>query len=232
MDRIFFTILLLAVFPLSAKQQVIFAAEDSWPPYSGRNGQGISQRLIESALADSQFSVEFISVPYARALMMTEKGLVNACFNVTRQKDTEQRFAFGEQALLVAKASYYYPVNKVKPYKSIEQLNDNTAIGLIIGYEYGDDYERNRHRFKEFRVSTQQQLIGMLINERIEVAIMFDEVATYTLAEMSLPQSAIVKGALNHQSDIYVAFSRKNADTPALIQALDRGLVRLNKESN
>lgn len=213
----------------AAKEPIVFAAEDSWPPYSDKTGNGISKKLIQAALASSQFEVTFIAVPYARALELTEHGVVNGCFNVTRQADTEQRFLFGEQVLLTAQASYYFPSNKAQPYKSPVQIPDATRVGLIRGYEYGNAYEQHRHRFQELRVSTQEQLVSLLRAERIDVAIMFDKVAKHTLEAMTLPENSISKGELNHQSDIYVAFSRKLPISKRIIKALDEGLEKLKK---
>ena len=49
----------------------MLAVEDSWPPYSDENGNGISKNIVQKALDNAGYSVEFITVPYARALLMT-----------------------------------------------------------------------------------------------------------------------------------------------------------------
>jgi polar amino acid transport system substrate-binding protein len=40
------------------------------------------------------------------------------------------------------------------------------------------------------------------------MAIIFDEVAKDTMTNMGLKHSSIKQGQINHQSDIYVAFSK------------------------
>ena len=228
MKRYFIGIVLMTMsFNLFAKQTVVLAAEDSWPPYADINGNGISKTLIRTALQGSRFDVEFVTVPYARALEMTEHGQVVGCFNVTRQRDTQQRFLFGEQVLLVARASYFYPNNSSKDYASPADIPNNTSVALIIGYEYGEEYEKHRHRFNEHRVSKQSQIIALLQNQRVDMAIMFDEVAKYTLTTMNLTEDVIDKGELNHRSDIYVAFSRQHPLSVKLVKALDMGLQKL-----
>ena len=219
--------LLLFCLDCVAQQKIILAAEGSWPPYADVNGNGISKRLIIAALHGTPFEPEFIAVPYARALEMTEHGHVDGCFNVTRQRDTEQRFLFGKQVLLTATASYFYPLNAARAYGSPEDIPNNTKIAVIIGYEYGDVYERNRHRFEELRVSSQSQIISLLQNNRVDMAIMFDEVAKFTLANMGLNQATISKGKMNHSSDIYVAFSRNRQGVATIIDALDMGLEKM-----
>jgi len=208
-------------------QEVLFAVENSWPPYADKNGDGISKTLVKSAFAGSEFSPKFITVPYARALYLTEIGKVHGCFNVTRQADTEQRFLFGEQVLLRAQASHFYPKSSKLFYESIESIPEKTRIALIIGYEYGDVYEQHKHRFHEVRVASQRQIVELLRKGRVDMAIMFDEVAKQTLKDMALSSNTLTKGAINHVSDIYVAFSRARDDVKPVINVLDEGLKRI-----
>lgn len=210
-------------------EKMLLAAENSWPPFSNKNGFGLSRTIIEQALKGSGYKLEFVVVPYARALHMTINGQVDGCFNVTRQANTQAEFIFGNTPLLKAQASYYYPSDTKHVYQSIDEIPNGTSIGLISGYEYGDQYERNRHRFHEVRVASQKQIIGMLVSHRIPMAIMFDKVAAYTLKEMKLPADIIVKGHVNHVSDIYVAFSRQRHGVQGMVNALDKGLRRLQQ---
>ncbi|MBU2971983.1 transporter substrate-binding domain-containing protein [Pseudoalteromonas sp. C2R02] len=197
---------------------------DSWPPFENPDGTGISRDIIVKALAYSNSEAEFIAVPYARALRMTEKGLVDCVFNVTKQGSTTDKFIFGKEPLLQVKASYFYSLNNKMSYKAPA---DNTVAGVIIGYEYGNEYESHRHRFKEVKVSHQQQIIKMLIRDKIEVAIMFDKVAEFTLKEMHRDLDVIYKGHINHISDIYIGFSKEIENVDKKIQLLDMGLSKL-----
>ena len=163
---------------------------------------------------------------------MAENGQVDGAFNVTLQKNTLQRFVFGSEPLFQAKASFYYPKDSTFNYASVDKFPGGISIALITGYEYGDSYEAHRKRFSEVRVASQRQIINMLRKNKVHMAIMFDDVATYTLAAMKLPQDAIRKGELNHISDIYVAFSPKTANLEAKIALLDEGLRQLKQESN
>lgn len=216
---------------LLASQIVLLAVEDSWPPYATHDGTGISRTIVESAFEKVGFQVEFIVVPYARALKMAEKGEVDGVFNVTRQASTEQRFYFGKYPILQAKASFYYAPNYHHEYQSIAQHPSKLNFALIIGYEYGNQFEALKSKFNEVRVNNQEQIIRLLMSGRVEAAIMFDEVAAYTLKEMKLERNVIQKGAVNHVSDIYVAFSKsaKRKGVKGMMQALDRGLEAIKK---
>jgi polar amino acid transport system substrate-binding protein len=207
---------------------VRLAAEDSWPPYSDGQGKGLSHDLVKAAFKAVKHDVKVSVMPYARVEYLVQSGQFNGGFNVTRQESTESLFLFGKQSLLKAPASFFFNASDKTVYKSYDDIPDGTRIGLILGYEYGDIYQKNRERFKEVRVSKQHQIIRMLISGRIDAAIMFDEVAAYTLREkLSLKSDAIVKGFKNHVSDIYLAFSLKHPMSGVYSERLDAGLKRL-----
>lgn len=214
--------------PTSTRVQL--AVENSWPPYSDVNGQGLSTDLVSAAYRAVGARVTVKVLPYARVEESIQAGLVDGGYNVTRQSSTEDVFLFGSEVLLTAAASIYVNVGGGANYKSYDDIPSGARIGLIIGYEYGDIYQQNSHRFNEVRVSTQSQLIKMIKAGRIDMAIMFDEVAAYTLRELGLPMDAIDKSFLNHISDIYVGFSLKRASSSHYAELLDKGL-RLLRET-
>jgi polar amino acid transport system substrate-binding protein len=207
--------------------QLVLGAEDSWPPYSDKNGQGISTNIINAAFAKVGVTTKIQVRNYARVLQDVKAGLLDAGYNVTRQKKTERDFIFGSEPILQAKAYWYFPANNKITFKSLDQLPDGYRVGCILDYEYGDIYEQERHRFKEIKVPHQAQLIKMLQQGRIDAALMFEEEANQAVRELGLPQEIITKGMLNHTSDIYLAFSRKNPQSPANAKMFDIGLKRL-----
>ena len=207
-----------------ADGQIILAVEDSWPPYADSEGQGLSTSIVRHALGTVGISASFRVCPYARVLFEVEKGIVDGGYNVTRQSSTEAKYLFGQTPILVAPASFYYRPDNIGNYHSLDEIPDGTRIGLIIDYEYGEEYEKQRARFQEVRLSSQSQIIQMLMLGRVDTVIMFDEVAKYTLTQMGLAPDTLVKGFTNHQSDIYVAFSRRNPEAEKLAASLDKGI--------
>jgi polar amino acid transport system substrate-binding protein len=215
-----------------ANVEIVLAAEDSWPPFSLSDGTGISQQYIDRAYQKMGVSVKFVVVPYARALHMTQIGEVDGAFNVTKQASTKKLFNFGKEPLLQASASFYYPPDKDLHLDSITDAPDGLIIALIIGYEYGEQYEQSRSRLKEIRVSNQRQIISLLLKNRVDVAIMFDDVANFYLQQMHLANNAIEKGKINHTSDIYVAFNKDKPQLQHFIDQLDAGLRIIKAEQH
>jgi len=206
---------------------VSLVAEDSWPPYSDSQGRGLSNELVSAAYNLVGIETQIAVMPYARVEHQVQAGKFDGGFNVTRQASTEELFVFGQQPLLSAPASFFFRRAEGQTYSSYEDVPDGIKIGLIIGYEYGDIYQQNKHRFVEIRVSQQQQIIRMLMAGRIDAAIMFDEVAAYNLRRMGLETDRIDKAFQNHVSEIYVGFSLKNDRSAHYAERLDKGLLNL-----
>jgi len=215
----------------SRLSSVVLAVEDSWPPYANSAGQGISTQIVQQAFAAVGIKLMVKVSPYARVLDQVEKGIFVGGYNVTRQGSTEKKFLFGQQALLQASASFYFSNDNkaAQRYQNIADIPAGTSVGVIIDYEYGDLFEQHKNRFKEVKVSSQEQVINMLRLGRIDSAILFDAVAKHTLKAMSLTESSIRKGPLNHVSDIYVAFSRMHKHGHYFSDKLDQGLVLIKK---
>jgi polar amino acid transport system substrate-binding protein len=226
---LFALIALCACQNCAAIETITLAVENSWPPYSDNNGNGISKDIIQAAYDSVNVNVKFITVPYARAIKMAELGQVDGAFNVTKQKSTMGILNFGEIPILQATASFYYNNDSEMNFNSVNEIPNKTSVGIIIGYEYSDQFEKNRSRFNEIKVNNQTQLIKLLRTKRIDVAIMFDEVAKSKLDKMGLNINDIKKGKINHKSDIYVAFS-KLKDTNNAIKLLDKGLTNIKKK--
>lgn len=216
--------------PAPARRPVLrIGAEDSWPPYVDGLGQGLSTDIVKAAFAAVGVEVTIEAKPYARVLRELEAGQLDAGYNVVPQTSTEPRFIFGEVPLLTATVSFYYVPNAVKPYQSVADIPTGTTIASIIDYEYGDQYEAHRSRFREYKVMRQSQIIRMLVGGRVEVAVLYDRVAAYTLNRMELPPDTLVRGALHQTSDVYVAFSRKNPRSKEYAALLDEGLRIIRK---
>ena len=209
---------------------VKLAVENSWPPYADNSGNGISKKIIQEAYNAVGINVSFVVVPYARALKMAEHGIVGGAFNVTKQESTVAKFNFHNTPLLKSTASFYYPKSSTLDFLDIKDVAEQTSIALIIDYEYGEQYEALKYRYNEVRVSTQHQIIELLKTGRIDMAIMFDEVAKFTLEELNLPMNTIRKGHVNHVSDIYVAFTQKR-DVSEKISLLDSGLQKARQQA-
>lgn len=231
-----FLVILLSPFQsLAAEQKTItsvsLAAEDSWPPFADQFGKGISHALLKAAYGQVGIKVEYVVVPYSRGLRMAEKGNVDGVFNVAKEISTEDKFIFGQQPLFTTSASFYQSNQKPTSATHKSQLAPHTVVGIIEGYEYGDEFSKlvTDNQLTVFTATSQKQLINLLLVNRIDLAVMFDLVAKVHLSQMGVEQD-INLAFSNHSSDIYVAFSKQSPNAHYLAQKLDEGLLKLKSQ--
>ena len=215
--------------PASNSVRIHLGAENSWPPYSNANGDGISTRLIKAAFAKSNLTPTFQVLPYARVLHDLQSGKIDGGYNVTRQSTTKNKYIFGQIPLITVEAYWFFLPGIHPQIKSIENIPSTFRVGVIRDYEYGDTYENHRHRFKEIQVSQQSQIIRMLKQGRIDAAVMFDREAEFALKAMNWDADIFDKRFLNHRGDVYLAFSPKNPQARWLAEQLDKGLLMMKQ---
>lgn len=215
--------------PKHYPNRIHLGAEDSWPPYSDQHGQGISTQLIKAAYAKTNLTPSFQVLPYARVLHDLSSGKIDGGYNVTRQLTTESKYIFGNVPLITVEAYWFFLPGTHSKIQSLGEIPDKFRVGVIRDYEYGDEYEQQRYRFKETQVSQQSQLIRMLNQGRIDAALMFEQEAEFALRQMKIKSTVFDKRFLNHQGDVYVAFSPKNPHAYWMAEQLDIGLLAIKE---
>ncbi len=218
----------LSTRPALNSKEIIIAAEDNWPPFSDEKGKGLSAAIVSAAYALTGYRIRTMPVPYARALYYTERNKTHACWNVTKQQSTEAKYLFHQIPLFKASSSFYY-TQQAKPYKSLLDIPDQAVVGVILGYEYGDLFETEKRRFQLIEVSSHEQLLALLHDDKLDVAIFFDDVLQYYLQRLKRTDLHIIRGELNYISEIFVAFNKQDPLSPQRAAALDQGLRLLHE---
>lgn len=207
---------------------VTIAAEDNWPPFSDEKGRGLSYTLVQAALRQAGYQLKTVVVPYARALYYTEHNMVDGCWNVTRQQSTLERFLLHQVPLFRASSSFYY-YKQAKDFTSLAMIPNRAVVGVILGYEYGDEFEQHKHRFHLVEVSTHEQLVKLLQAGKLDVALFFDDVLNFYLKKWQLSDPLIIRGAQNFVSELFIAFDQHNEHSQQKADALDFGLRQLQQ---
>ncbi|MFQ3209230.1 MAG: polar amino acid transport system substrate-binding protein [Colwellia sp.] len=91
--------------------------------------------------------IVFIVVSYTRALHMVKISSADDGLHVSKQANIENIFNIGEESLLEAQASFYYNKDSALDFSSAKTIPNGTTIALILGYEYGNTFQQNKHRF-------------------------------------------------------------------------------------
>ena len=205
--------------------EVNIGVENSWPPYADENGEGISSTIVVEAFRQVGVKVKLHIYPYTRIMEMTKRGELDGCYNVARDKVTNTEFIFGEEPILKTTASYYHPVGS--EYK--EKLVPGDKVALMRGYQYGDEFERNRDRYDETRVNTQEQILKLIERKRVNVGILADGSADFHIKRLNL-EKVVKKGAVHFDLEVFLAFSKENHKSKKLAELLDEGINKLKEK--
>jgi polar amino acid transport system substrate-binding protein len=220
---------LLSFYSASATELTI-AAENKAPPFSNEQGEGYSFDIIDAIFENSEYQISFISLPYPRAVASAKAGLVDAAFHLTKQLDNEPGLIFGKEPLVTSSAYFYYAASSKDNYGSVKTLPSQISIGIMNGFEYGERFEEQKSRFRLVKAVDQKQLISMLVNRRVNVAIMYEDMANYTMKQLPSQQHLIRKGHLVASSEAYLALSSSTPNAKQIIEFIDTQLKSL-KES-
>ena len=206
----------------AAAETIELAIEDAWEPYANADGTGMSSDIVRAAYQAVGIEVKLRVRPYARVLIEVKNGLVPGGLNVAREPSTAPDFLWGQELLFQADAHYYHHTERPLAAKSAAELQNGERIGVIRGYEYGEQFFRNDAISKEW-VSRHIQNISKLLAGRVEAIIMFDKTANLLLQKNGL-EKKIVPAFPCESSLIYVAFSLSHPRAAYFAGKLDEGL--------
>ncbi|ATH06762.1 hypothetical protein BIY24_02040 [Halobacteriovorax marinus] len=210
---------------LTFGMEVNIGVENSWPPYANEDGEGISSDIVIEAFKEVGVKVKLHVFPYSRIMEMTKRGELDGCYNVTKDKSTHEEFIFGQQPILETTASYYHLSNR--PYK--KGLKSGDKVALMRGYQYGDDFESKKESYVETRVNTQEQILKLILRDRVNVGILADGSANFHIKRLNL-EDKIKKGAVHFKLKVFLAFSKEKETSKRLAKLLDQGIEKLKSK--
>nr|WP_235727734.1 transporter substrate-binding domain-containing protein [Maridesulfovibrio frigidus] len=199
---------------------------DSLPPYSFDKGDartGIIKDLFAALVKDTGDTVEYVRVPFKRALYQFDEGKIDIepMSNPIWRKSSSLKaiysipFAVSEEILLF-NADKYFPVN------SPEDLLGRT-VGVISGYYYPvyTPYFADE-RIKPHPLRSENKLIQLLLAGRLDQALMNKDFAQYQIKTQNLAGKLMV-GEPCSVLDMMIRFhpSKKNA-VPRFNEAIQK----------
>lgn len=155
---------------------------EDWRPYIYKeNGQivGPEYRLIKQIAEKAQCNVVFIETPWARALKELKTGQLDLLYGASFTKERSEYAYFSnpyryETFKLVVKAKVKQP-----PISFEDWLVENKQLVTISEFYYGQSIDnllhKHSHQINRLQVRHDDQLLGMLLLDRIE-AYLIEEV--------------------------------------------------------
>jgi polar amino acid transport system substrate-binding protein len=175
---------------------------DEWPPYfTGEKGQfgGLEHDLLKSTAESSGCKLDFLQVPWARALSMLAAGeldlLYGAGYSAERAEFAKFSISYRqEQFVLVTKPQAGDETESVflNDWIHSERAgNHPPAIGVFRGNIYGEQIELilrgNEKNVTVVELSENEQMVGMLEAGRLDGYIVEAGVAQMQLQESAFP---------------------------------------------
>ena len=227
--------LLLSLLGNLSHAQTICITNGEWPPYMGKDlpDYGPVSAIIEQAFALEGIQVHWQFYPWARALLVAEKGQCDGAAVWSSSKVRQEKFYFS-LPIIDNQTHFLYRKSKPLNWRSIEDLN-GLAIGGTIGYEYGYSFQAAERDglITVTRLPSEELGIRMLLAGRLD-AFPIDKIAAQAMLNESFSatqRASLAFHPLAIRTDpLYLLLSRKVAGNQQLLERFNHGL-QLLKES-
>jgi len=169
--------LLLASASLPA--EVLRLAGNVWPPYTDRSlpGEGLSVELIRTALGRGGYQVEYIEVPWERALL----GLRNGSYDMINGWPTVRRvdYTLSSRPFLSNRMRWVQRRESNFRYDGLDSLVGH-PIALSRGYMYSDELNEDTRLQKGYAANF-VQAAKMVIAGRVDLTLEDERTALFHL---------------------------------------------------
>lgn len=207
---------LLLLTASAAFPETILIVADRWMPVNGEPGDELPGYVVEAAeIIFSQFGydVEYIAVPWKRAIERVESGVYTALIGATSE-NTENIY-LPEVPFGYLDNHYYTLKSSSWLYTGIESL-ENQKLGIISGYSYGDiqeyiDRERQNGSTVQYVSSSHsiEQNLQKLMLGRLTVLVDWSPVVLYYAEKNGLRESIRSAGKGGNRTPLYLGFNRE-----------------------
>jgi len=221
--RVIGLILLLASASLPA--EVLRLAGNVWPPYTDRSlpGEGLSVELIRTALGRGGYQVEYIEVPWERALL----GLRNGSYDMINGWPTVKRvdYTLSSRPFLSNRMRWVQRRESNFRYDGLDSLVGH-PIALSRGYMYSDELNEDTPLEKGYAANF-VQAAKMVIAGRVDLTLEDERTALFHLERelgherdalrfvpgefRRVELSLVVRSDHPRLSDVIVTFNREIA---------------------
>lgn len=218
------------------KTKIITIAADVWCPVNcdpDSTELGIGIDLAKKIFEPLGYQINYIVVPWARALEDVRQGKIDAVVGANTSDDPA--LVFPENGIALITDDFYVKADNTLPFKDIASLRGQ-RLGIIKDYGYGKAIEDLLDTQKNTKGLVQEvsgdtaldQNIKKLIAGRIDILIESGIVMSYKIKKEHLEDQIRRLGGIP-QGNIYIAFSPALPASAKLKQQFDEGMIKLKK---
>lgn len=230
---LFWPLFSLSFSPLASP---IIIAGDNWCPINcveGSDKEGYMIDIAREAFALSGHDVNYIEIPWTRAVGMARKGEIDAVVGAFRGDAPD--FIFPQQPLLKISPSSLFATSDNWQYSGLPSMN-KVILGTIKGYDYGSELNMYINSLVATDSDKIVQLYGnnaverniqFLLKNRIDVFVESEPVFWYQVNRLKIEQKVQKVGEVSPAEPCFIAFSPNRDNSSLLAKQLDKGLKQL-----
>ena len=186
------------------------------PPYMIDTGQdeklcGIDIDIVRQLAQYMKLTIKFTRCPWKRCLLMMEEGQADIISSAYKKPEREIYMKYLDRPYLETLPIAFY-TKRVKGYQieKYEDLYKLKTIGMLRGASYFERFD-NDAKLSKYDVSSQEQLIPMLMKDRFEIFAGYMNTVNYRIVSEGL-EGKIEKSAYEYKerAEVYIAISKKS----------------------
>lgn len=186
--------------------------------------QGYSWDILRASFHARGYTIELLITPWARAMANVRDGHADLLFPTGRNSEREVYFAYPAAPINDAAFRIYVNPGSAIEWTDLSSL-DGLTIGLVRGYNFGDDWAR-QNGFQKYPLNTVEQGFRMLASDRLDGFAGYETNWDYVLKQMGL-QGRFEKLPVFGSSQEYVVGLKTNTATETLLREFEAGLAAI-----
>ncbi len=220
----------------SFAEKIVFASPDDLPPKVYKdNGElkGVYVDIIREICKRMKVDAEFVTFPWARAVVMAREGKVDAFFPPFITEDRKQFLYFSSEPMTFTRNVVFALKKKHIIVKNLGDLQ-GLVVGINSQYSCGAEFDSYKKNLSLDLSVDEEMLIKKLGRsdrvKRIDVAIASEEAFKFLSQRLGYAQDFEPIYLLS-ESPSYVAFSKiKGEKAKVQAERFSKTLVKLKKE--
>lgn len=218
---------------------VVLAGEDDWAPYSAAESpaspqeqppKGFSVTLIRAAFATQGITPQFITVPFARCMLLARSREVAGCFNATITDENRDDYLWHQPPMFEEELSIFGRAGEAGPELRLADLRGK-RVAITNGYTYPTEFMRDP-RIQRFTATSDANLLRMLVNGRVDYILLNRTPGWMRIDAAPEFRGKVVRRGILSADAFWIAFSKAHPDGPALAQAFGRGLAQMRRDGS
>lgn len=215
-----------------AGERMRFSVGD-FPPYFDKamSNQGVIAVVFKAAMAAEGVDVEYDFLPWARALEYAKDGTSAGSPGWTKTPERDVDFLFSEPFVNCVDGVFFLK-DKPVAFSSVADFR-GLRIGVINKLTYGKEFAeaQGRNEFKTELAPASENLLKMLLSERVDAVILNRSVAAQEMH--ALPAADVERIGLADTPFLTkpwrLAVGKRNPEAQRIISTFNAGLAKIQR---